>query len=291
VEWFNRMTRALEYLEAHLTEELSAEAAARIACASAFHFQRMFLILTGFTVGEYVRNRRLTLAAQELVVTGAKVIDVALKYGYDTPESFTRAFRKLHGITPSAARRPGVKLKGYPRLSFQITLKGERAMDYKIVAKPAFKVVGQGIKVSTQGKQNFELIPQFWSECCQSGLCARLEALVDPTGVTGPAILGVCMEFNSKRDEFFYLVGVENTKGAVPEGMTEKAIPALTWAVFEAVGAMPEAIQNLVNRIYSEWFPATGYERAREIDMEVYPPGDSSTVDYRSEVWVPVVKK
>jgi AraC family transcriptional regulator len=291
VEWLNRMTQALEYLEAHLAAEISVEAAARVACASPFHFQRMFLILTGFTVGEYVRNRRLTLAAQELVATRAKVIDIALKYGYETPESFTRAFRKLHGITPSAARGPGVKLKGYPRISFQITLKGEQAMDYKIVDQPAFKVVGQGIKVSTQGKQNFKVIPQFWSECCRSGLYARLAALADSNGVTGPTILGVCMEFNAKQNEFFYLVGVENTKGVVPEEMTEKKIPALTWAVFEAVGAMPDAIQNLVKRIYSEWFPATGYERAFGIDLEVYPSGDVNAADYRSEVWVPIVKQ
>jgi AraC family transcriptional regulator len=291
VEWLDRMAQALDYLENHLTETLNVEATARIACTSVFHFQRMFLILTGFTVGEYVRNRRLTLAAQELVVSREKVIEIALKYGYETPESFARAFRKLHGVAPSAARVPGVSLKGYPRLSFQITLKGEQAMNYKIVDQPAFKVVGKGIQVSSQ--EGFQVIPQFWSECCQGDFCAQLETVAVQNGITGQSTLGICMELVPKSDEFFYLIGVEITRGRCksPENMVVKEIPAATWAVFESSGAIPDAIQNLTKRIYSEWFPATGYERALGIDIEVYPSGDLNTADYRSEVWVPIVKK
>ena len=250
----------------------------------------MFHILTDVTVAEYVRRRRLTLAAQELVTSGDKIIDIALKYGYDTPESFARAFRKIHGITPSAAREPGVSLKVYPRLSFQITLKGEREMNYKIVQKPAFKVIGKGIRVSSQDGANLKRIPEFWWECYQNGFSAKLEQMADKTGVTGECKLGICMESEPEGMGFLYFIGVEDTKGLLPEGFTQKEIPAATWAIFETVGAMPDAMQNLSKRIYGEWFPSTGYERAGDLDMEVYPPGKDDE-HYRSEIWIPVIKK
>lgn len=286
------MNQALEYLESHLETEINLNDVAREAFSSAFHFQRMFSMLTGFTVGEYVRQRRLTLAAQELVSSRVKVIDIALKYGYDTPESFARAFRNLHGVSPSAARQPGKVLKGYTRLSFQIILKGEAAMDYRIVDQPGFKVIGKGIRVSTKNGENKQRIPQFWRECYENGFSAELEQLAEPKALTGQTKLGICMEFSAETQEIFYLVGVENTRGMIPEGMVEKEIPAATWAIFESTGAMPEAMQNLGKRIYAEWFPGTGYERGGELELEVYPPcTDNGDPDYRFQMWVPVKKK
>ena len=231
------------------------------------------------------------MAALELQNGSEKIIDIALKYGYESPDAFTRAFQKLHGITPSAAREPGVKLKAYPRIYFHISVKGDKDMDYRIVDKPAFKVIGRGIRVSAKDGENNKRIPEFWWECYQNGFSAELEKLADKDAVTGESKLGVCLEQGPAPDEFTYIIGIENTKGTIPDGFTEKEIPAATWAIFESVGPMPDAIQDLNKRIYSEWFPTTGYERAGEFDMEVYPSGDTDDGKYRCEVWIPVIKR
>lgn len=161
MEWLERMNKALQYMEDNISSDISFEEAARIACCSSYHFQRMFSFITGVTLAEYIRHRRLTMAALELQNGSEKIIDLALKYGYESPDAFTRAFQKLHGVTPSVAREPGVKLKAYPRISFQISVKGDKDMDYRIVDKPAFKVIGKGIRVSTKDGENIKQIPEF----------------------------------------------------------------------------------------------------------------------------------
>jgi AraC family transcriptional regulator len=241
---------------------------------------------TGITVAEYVRKRRLTLAAQELATSGIKVIDAALKYGYQTPEAFTKAFQKVHGISPSEVRELGKSLKAYPRISFQIQIKGEEAMNYRIVDKEAFKVVGVSKGVTTVDGKNLEIIPGFWDECYDKGICKRLSDMAGSMGM-----LGICMDFEYEKDMFNYVIAVEKQGTAVPEGLVEKEIPAATWAIFESVGPMPDSIQKVWSRIFSEWFPATGYEHADAPEMEVYPAGDASRDDYKCEVWIPVVKK
>jgi AraC family transcriptional regulator len=136
------LQKAIEYMEAHLLENLTAEAISKQAYLSPFHFQRMFLILTDMTVGDYIRQRRLTLAAQELMSTDCKIIDLAYKYGYETPEAFAKAFRKHHGVSPSDARKGIGKLQSYNRLSIQVSLKGAKPMQYRIVERGAFLVAG-----------------------------------------------------------------------------------------------------------------------------------------------------
>jgi AraC family transcriptional regulator len=148
-------------MEDRLHEELEIEDIAKVALSSRYHFQRMFHALTGFTVTEYIRNRRLTLAAEELAGTDSKVIDVALKYGYESPEAFAKAFQRLHGVTPSAARKMGVKLKAFPRISFQIQIKGESEMNYRMVEEQARTVVGKEVVIR---KDPFKEIPEFVAE-------------------------------------------------------------------------------------------------------------------------------
>jgi len=286
VEWLERMNRAVEVMEGCLEGGFDVDAAARAACSSTFHFQRLFHVITGVTVSEYLRRRRLTLAAQELASGHGRVIDTALKYGYDTPESFSKAFRKMHGVSPTAARKAGVRLKAFPRLSFQVYLKGERDMDYRIVEKGAFKVVGKSIRVSCRDGENFMRVPQFWRESEKDGTVGRLDTLTGPLGM-----FGICMEFNQPQEEFTYMIGVEKPKGALPAGLVEKEIPAASWAVFDSVGPMPGAVQEMWKRIFSEWLPATGYEHADAPELEVYPTGNTGDADYRCEVWIPIIKK
>ena len=148
MEWLKHMNDALEYMEDNLAADISIEQAARLACCSQYHFQRMFSYIIGVPLSEYVRNRRLTKAALDLQ-SGDKVIDVALRYGYDSPTAFNRAFQAVHGIAPSAAQKQGTVLKAYPRVSFQITVKGVAEMEYRIVEKEAFRIVGVRTPIST----------------------------------------------------------------------------------------------------------------------------------------------
>lgn len=284
MDWIQGMANAIDYMEAHLLEPTDFDETARQAGASTFHFMRMFGILTGITVGEYIRNRRLTLAGNELSLSEARVVDVALKYGYETHEAFTKAFRQFHGITPSAARKPGARLKSIGRLSIQVTLKGEKVMNYRFVEKKAFTVVGKKISVPCENGENFKIIPEFCHRCSVDGTCEQLGKMcADDMG-----IMGICASFDE--DRFDYYSAVTYTGGEIPQGMETFAVPALTWAVFEAVGPIPDAIQDIWKRIFSEWFPSSGYEHAEGPELEVYENGDMSKPDYRSFVWIPVKK-
>lgn len=286
MEWFKRMADALEYMEHHMEEPFDAAKISKAAYSSPFHFQRMFHMLTGVTAAEYVRKRKLTLAAQELAVSGAKVLDIALKYGYDTPESFSKAFRKVHGIPPSAVRETGASLKAFPRISFQLSLKGDQEMDYRIVEKEAFQVVGKLHSVSTRDGENLRRIPQFWLDCNKDGTYDRLCGLR-----TENEVLGLCLDIRQEEERFNYMIAVNGSDKGTNDDFTVREIPASTWAVFHSVGPMPGAIQKVWSRIYQEWFPATGYEHAGTADMEVYPDGDPQAADYYCEVWIPIVKK
>lgn len=291
MEWLNSMTRAIAYLEDNMTQPLNMEQAAAAAYSSPFHFQRLFHILMGVTVAEYVRRRRLTLAAQELL-SGEKVLDVALKYCYQTPESFAKAFKSLHGVSPMAAREPGVALKAFPRLSFHITVIGAVEMEYSIIHKAAFKVMGKTTPITTKNGENFKLVPGFWETCMTDGTDEKLCEQVGKMGM-----LGICMDFSQEMEQFTYMIAVEDN-GNVPSGMTSVEIPEADWAVFPCIGPMPDAMQQVWKRIFSEWFPATGYEHDDKPELEVYPPqcndgrsDDTQAENYRSEVWIPIKKK
>jgi AraC family transcriptional regulator len=212
-------------------------------------------------------------------------LDLALKYGYETPESFAKAFRRVHGISPSEARHPGMKLKAFPRLSFQISLKGDQEMDYQMIDKAAFRVVGKSIRVSTEDGENLRRIPQFWDECHQDRTCKQLCRLAGKD-----EMFGICADFDREMKEMTYMIAV-TAPDSETEGMSERVIPAATWAVFQSVGPMPDAIQKVWQRIFSEWFPATGYEHADAPELEVYPPMVGKPEDYRCEVWIPIIKK
>lgn len=283
LEGLLRMKDALERIEQKLEGRLNIEEIAKAACVSPFHFQRVFLILTGMTVAEYTRKRKLTLAAQELAMTSSKVIDVTLKYGYDSPESFTKAFRKIHGVPPSEARNPGVSLKAFPRISFHLSLKGDQDMEYKILDKEAFNVIGKSIEVKCNDKGR---ISSFWQECHQNGVIERLRSLSN-----GGNFIGACMNMQPESGDFTYMIAAPTDLNTSAEGITLTTIPRSTWAVFNAVGPVPYAIQNVFERIFQEWFPATGYEVANAPELEIYSPGDTSAEDYLCEVWIPIIKK
>ena len=273
MDWITGIQNAINYIENHLTEEIDYDKAAAEAACSSFYFQRIFSILCDISLSEYIRNRRLTLAGNELNASNAKVIDIALKYGYESPESFARAFSKFHGITPSKAKKNGSKLKSFSRLSVKITMSGGSVMDYKIVEKEAFEIIE---KVEAHRSHNDGTVK------------ALFENATDNT-----FIFGICYGNNSDNAKTFnYSIGAicdENT--IVPKGFRKNTIPARTWAIFECKGAMPKAIQDMWHKITAEFFPTSGYEPTCEMDIEAYTEGDMGSENYRSEIWIPVVKK
>ncbi|MDD5190840.1 MAG: AraC family transcriptional regulator [Dehalococcoidales bacterium] len=289
MEWSERLNSAIDYIETHLTGDIDVNVAAKKALCSSFHFQRMFYVVIGITLGEYIRRRRLTLAATELSSGENKVIDVALKYGYESPEAFTRAFRQVHGLTPQAARAPGASLVAYPRVSFHISIKGGIDMDYKIIEKPAFDAVGKSKGFTTVIEDSFIKIPQFWDEFFQTKQAEILYRLSEakPGHITGGKTLGICFGYHGMED-YRYAIAVENNANKAPAGFEVIHIPAGTWAVFDLTLKETGKIHK---RIWEEWFPSTAYEQAVPIDIEVYFTAGPIDPDDHYQIWVPVKKK
>jgi AraC family transcriptional regulator len=291
VEWSQRMNTAIDYIEDNLAGEIDYNEAAKKACCSTFHFQRIFFAINGVTPAEYARRRRLTLAARDLSFGNARVIDIALKYGYESPDSFTRAFRNVHGVTPQTAREPGVKLTAFPRISFNIILTGGNDMDYKILEKPAFDVIGRSRKFTTANGENFIKIPQFWDEFLKADECRTLNELKSGKAgpITGGEMLGACLpNENDSWDPFVYAICIEKAENMKTGSFEVFHIPATTWAVFDCT---LDSLQDVTKRIFSEWFPSTGYEHDDKPDIEVYLPEEPDSREMRCQIWMPVVKK
>ena len=290
MDWITGIQRALDYTEAHLTEAIDYEQAAKQACSSAFHFQRMFGMLCGFTLGDYIRMRRLTLAACALQQTDEKVIDIAMKYGYDTPESFSRAFARFHGISPTDARRGGT-VKSFSRLSVKLILTGGNTMDYRIVAKDAFPVIcrkKQGFK--PQGDMATADISAFWNECGRNGTIEAICKYADFHPIGG--LMGICFSGEMDDSAFPYGIGAPYNGAEVKdEGLEVIEIPAHTYAVFTCKGKMPDAFQKTYQQICTEFFPQSNYEYGSGVELEVYPSADVQNPDYTCEIWIAVKEK
>ena len=289
LDWVTGIQNAINYVEEHLTDEIDFDLVSKEAACSNFYFQRIFSILCGITLGDYIRSRRLTLAGNELCGADTKVIDVALKYGYESPESFTRAFAKFHGITPSEAKKDGSKLKSFSRLSVKISLSGGNIMNYKIIEKEAFDIIEKVETHTVDNSENAKSIPDFWTRSHKDGTVKMLTELTTDRAF----IFGVCYGNHSEDAKTFdYSIAAKcDSNTAIPKGFRKNTIPARTWAVFECKGAMPNAMQDMWHKIVSEFFPTSGYEPTYEMDVEAYTEGNMSSPDYRSEIWVPVVKK
>lgn len=279
MEWIQRLDKAIDYIEDNLLTELTCEEIAAQVYISSYHFQRIFSLLTGMTIGEYIRNRRLSLVGQELTLSNIRVIDVALKYGYETPESFTKAFSRFHGVTPNQAKMEGSDLKSFNRLIIKIRLEGGNIMDYRIIRKDAFKVL---VKTKVFTAENCEKeIPKFWTKYFSDGSQKQVCGM-----------LGICEQEKTGSGEFRYGIGCEcESTSIIPDGFEMWTIPAYTWAIFKCVGPMPDTIQNMWKRIYSEWLPQAEYELISDYDIELYTDGNNQSEDYVSEIWIPVKKK
>lgn len=281
MEWIERLNDAIRYIEDHLTDQIDYEQLGKIACCSSYHFQRMFTYMAGIPLSEYIRRRKMSLAAVDLQGTGMKIIDVAGKYGYQSPTAFNRAFRSVHGIAPSAVKNEGVSVKSFPPITFKITVKGVEEMNYRIETKEAFRIVGVSVPLQKDIEKNFAVIPQKWQEISTDGTLQRLIGMMDtpPMGVLG---ISTCNDTEPWR--YYIAVSTSQEKGE----LSEYIVPQATWAVFPGEGTN-ESIQELERRIVTEWLPTSGYEYGNAPDVEVYLNPDPQNAKY--EVWIPVVKK
>lgn len=283
--WVEGIGEAIRFIEDNITQELTIGDIAGCAYMSPFYFQKGFAMLCGFTVGEYIRQRRLALAGSELASSDGKIIDIALKYGYDSPDSFTKAFTRFHGATPTAVRKERAMVKSYARLNIKLTLEGGYLMDYKITEKDAFTVMG----VSKVFKYDtaFDEIPKFWTEHISTG---------EGRSICG--MFGVCLEGEKGKDEFEYLIADNyQPRMDTPQGCVTRTIPKHTWAVFACRGALPKSLQDVNRKIFSQWLPGSNeYEIASGVNIEMYSdpadfPKGNQDDSYYSEIWIPVRKK
>jgi len=287
MEWMEALKRAIAYIEDHLLEEISVEDIAKEVYLSPFYFQKGFKIITGYTIGEYVRNRRLYLAALELTThQEVRVIDMAYKYGYDTPESFTKAFTRFHGKAPMQLKEQGYELTPFYPLQLEISIKGGDRLDVRIEEMSAFKV--KGIERTFNYETAFNEIPKFWDAY------RRKQLKLTEKEWESIGCFGICIDEYKINKEFEYLLAGSYCEGEMELSSEVKVvtIPAFTWAKFKSIGPMPQAIQNLNLRIYKEWLTGnTEYEIAAGYNIELYTEGDIRASNYVSEIWIPVRKK
>ncbi len=276
--WAEGIQSAIQYIEDNLTEELDIADIASRAFVSPFHFQRIFSVLCGFTVGEYIRCRRLTRAGEELSLSEARVIDIAVKYGYESQDSFARAFTKFHGISPSAAKEKGANLKSFAPLKIKLTLEGGKMIEYKIVEKAEFTVMGRSRMFNTE--TSYEEIPKFWGEHYATG-----------GGEFVKGMFGLCLDSDGKNFEYL-IADMYFPWNEIPEGYKTRVVPAGTWAVFPCRGEHPKALQDVNTQIWSEWLPnCKEYRLSGNYNVEVYlTPPDPDPAKTYSEIWVPVEK-
>ncbi len=280
MDLLTQLNCAMDYIEKHITD-IELTNVSKVTTYSPYHFSRLFYYIAEMSLSEYIRKRKLSLAGIELKSNNIKIIDIALKYGYDSADSFTRAFVKQHGITPSIARKNDVSLKIYPKLIFQIKIKGVQEMNWRIETKESFEVFGiEGIfKIN-------ESISDFWEECSVNG--SRKELFKQAESHNHSSVYGVINYYDSGENTFPYMICILKEDELKTERYKIVQIPKLTWAVFRVEGLKDHGddcqINNLFSQAYSEWLPSSGYDKANGPEVEVYGDGFE-------EVWIPVYKK
>lgn len=292
MEWTECLKGSIEYVESHLLEKIDINKMARLVAISPFYLQKGFKVMTGITIAEYIRNRRLYLAALEILMNESKIIDLAYKYGYDSPESFTKAFGRFHGASPKQIKSDSTKIKTYLPLKISISITGGNTMDYVVEKMEAFKVIG--FKRSFKHDSAYKLIPKFWDEIFslnKKGNGEKAIREIMEKCVVGE--FGVCInDENDAGDEFAYVIAGTYHGEEVPEGMVVYEIPPTEWAKFRCVGPLPGSLQTVNTKIYEEWLPGNReYEIASGINLEWYSCGDSDSKDYECGVWMPVKRK
>lgn len=296
MEWVSSIKKAINYMEANLLKDIHIEDIAKNVSMSPYYLQNGFKIMTGYTTAEYIRNRRLYLSALEVIADKEKLIDISFKYGYETPESFTKAFSRFHNVSPNQLRKSPDKIKIFLPLKVKISIQGGNNMDYVVEKMEGFKVIGFQKEFTYDNA--YSEIPKFWSE----EFCAKYIPLMQgkkPSGEVEETIcscnigeFGICIDDVLEDNKFRYIIAGKHIKGKIPEGMVSYEFPDMEWAKFSCNGPMPQAMHTLNTKIFKEWLPGNpDYEIAMGANIEWYTTGDMESADYKSGIWIPVVRK
>lgn len=295
VEWTQYLRGAIKYMEDHLLDDISAEDVANSVYMSPFYLQKGFKIMTGYSLSEYIRCRRLYMAALDIISGRGKVIDVAYRYGYETPESFTKAFGRFHGVTPMQMKNEPYNIKPFLPLKINIVIQGGNDMDYVVEKMNGFKLIGFEREFSFETA--YQEIPRFWDEIKEKYF-SRLWNGEKPKDEIDKMVcncivgeFGVSIDDIGKDGKFRYLVAGMYTQGEVPQGMTVFEFPDTDWVKFKCTGPTPEALQSVNTKVFKEWLPNNpDYKIALGANVEWYSKGDTRSADYESEIWLPVEK-
>lgn len=283
-----RMNEALDYIEVHLYDEIDEKELEKITGTSFYHFRRIFSYLSGMTLGEYIRLRKLSNATFDLLHEGMTVTETAFKYGYESVDGFSRAFREWSGISPSEVKK-STTLKAFPKLSFQLKIKGGIQMDYRIENKEAFQIVGVSKRVPIQFKgESDEII-----KLAKSITSEQRNQLHSCANIEPKQVVNASYNFDEGRMEekgsLDHMIGVLTTKASNFEGFDVVEVPALTWAIFSSQGEFPTVMQETWGKIFSEWLPSSDYELVEA--PEISFTGDlSDRSNVSSEIWIAVKK-
>ncbi|MEV7271150.1 GyrI-like domain-containing protein [Streptomyces bacillaris] len=286
-----RLNEAMEYIESHLGERIEVADLARTATTSEYHFRRMFSALAGVPLAEYIRRRRMTVAGAEVLGHPDRtLLEVAVRYGYDTGEGFARAFRAVHGIGPGEARRTGAVLRSQQRLTFRLVVEGSSAMNYRLVDKGEFRVVGRRARVPLIHEGPNPAIAEFIRSIGREEL-ERIAALSDqePAGLVGVSDqLDPSRAEGTELDYYHGVVrGPEPSDEGAEEGLDSLPVPAGTWAVFTNDGEFPQALQYLWRDVFTQWFPSNPYASRpgpEILSVRLYEEGRRAA----AELWIPV---
>lgn len=286
MEWLKRFSQAVDYLEENLTNEISYDDVAEIACCSKNYFQRMFTYVTGLRLSEYVRQRRMTLAAFDLQTCSSKIQDIGAMYGYVSPASFYRAFQSVHGVSPSEARASGVELKSYPPIHFSISISGVEGLKYRIEEKEEMRFVGATIELPNDIAIYEEYYGKFWKMCAKNG---QLKEILSLKPQDNSSICGLICE-NSSKNPMYYLAVETNIDK--PNYLEEIVIPASQWVVFTYYGEKLLTYEEANKRFFTEWLPFTDYEVAQLAEMKVYPADEvaeqANNFCSKCEFWIAI---
>ncbi len=288
MDTMKHLNLAMRYIEENLTEEIDFKELSRIACCSEYHFKRVFSFLAGMSLGDYIRRRKIDCATILLRDENKKVIDVAMQLGYESPDAFTKSFQNIHNVTPSQARKGNTNLKAFPPMTFQLKIQGGNIMDYRIVKKEAFKIVGIKKRITLIYEGVNHQMDSMWAELNES----KIKSLKELSNIEPQGILCASANFEEGRAEGTELdqyIGVATTMDS--EGFEILNVEMATWAVFTAIGTFPQALQNTWARIYAEWLPTSGYEVVQGPEILWNESKDTTLPNYKSEIWIPVIKR
>lgn len=293
MEWLACLKESVEFMETRLTEIRSPQEVADHVHMSVMYLQRGFQIMTGYTLGEYIRNRRLYLAATELIHTDTPVVDLALKYGYDSQAGFDKAFVRFHGITPLDVRKSGGRIRTFSRLNIIVTVEGGESMKFSIEKKEKFSVVGF-TRIFSES-DSYEMIPKFWDETIEK-YASHLMKGEAPEGEAEKYVaahhigeFGICIDNMPEPDRFRYMIAGCYTGGSVFEGMDVQEIDAGDWAVFDCT---MKTLQQTNTAIWKEWLPGNlEYEIAGNCTVEWYSPEGTPGPDQKCQIRIPVKRR